>query len=195
MVPHQLQLETLHKLHQGHQGIQRCRARIYSVWWPGVSSYVEDFLRQCPECSKSLASTPEPLCFTPLPAHPCTHVAANLYELKNVTYLVVIDYFSRYPEVIKPASTTSTAIITALKSIFSRHDIPNVFMSDNGPQFSFHLMKSFAATYGFRYVTSSPHYPQSNGLAKSMMKTAKALLSNVPDPYIALLSYCATPLQ
>lgn len=29
--PHQLQLETLHKLHQGNMGIQRCHARTSSV--------------------------------------------------------------------------------------------------------------------------------------------------------------------
>lgn len=195
VVPHQLQLETLQKLHQGHQGIQRCRARTYSVWWPGVSRAVEDFVRRCPACSKSLVPAPEPLRPTPLPAHPWAHLAADLFELQNSTYLVVVDYFSRYPEVVKLTSTTSAAIITALKSIFSRHGIPAVFMSDNGPQFTSHQMKSFAATYGFQHVTSSPHYPQSNGLAERMVKTVKALLSDAPDPYIALLSYRATPLQ
>ena len=37
VVPKSLQKETMQKIHGGHQGIERCRARVAaSVWWPGV---------------------------------------------------------------------------------------------------------------------------------------------------------------
>ena len=39
-------------------------------------------------------------------------------------------------------------------------------MNDNGPQFVSNEMKKFADTYGFTLLTSSLHYPQSNGLAE-----------------------------
>ena len=66
-------------------------------------------------------------------------------------------------------------------------------MSDNGSQFDSY-MKVFANTYGFEHVTSSPHYPQSNGLAERIVKTMKSLLDHTEDPYWALLSYRSTPL-
>ena len=51
VVPKQLQHETLCKIHQGHQGIERCHLRIStSVWWPGVSSRMQEFIKQCPTC-------------------------------------------------------------------------------------------------------------------------------------------------
>ena len=91
-------------------------------------------------------------------------------------------------------STTATRVIAALKAIFSCHGIPAIFMSDNGPQFAAQEMKEFADSYGFEHITSSPHYPQSNGLAERTVKTVKSLLEHSPDPYLALLSYRATPL-
>jgi len=67
-------------------------------------------------------------------------------------------------------------------------------MSDNGPQFDSSEMKEFANTYAFQHITSSPHYPQSNGLAERTVKTMKGLLKHTTDSYMALLSYQSTPL-
>ena len=66
-------------------------------------------------------------------------------------------------------------------------------VSDNGPQYSSQEMKDFASSYGFIQVTSSLHYPQSNGLAERMVRTIKELLKKSEDPYFALLSYRTTP--
>ena len=45
VVPKQLQVETLQKIHTGHQGIVRCCLRAAtSVWWPGISKDVEAFV-------------------------------------------------------------------------------------------------------------------------------------------------------
>ena len=109
-------------------------------------------------------------------------------------YLVIIDYFSRFPEVTKLKSTTSRSIIDALKTFFARYGIPEVVRSDNGPQYSFAEFAEFATKYGFMHVTSSPYYPQSNGLAERMVKTVKKLLKGNKDPCLALLAYRTTPL-
>ena len=36
-------------------------------------------------------------------------------------------------------------------------------------------IKQFSFAYGFKHVTSSPYYPQGNGLAERMVKTVKNL--------------------
>ena len=110
---------------------------------------METFIKSCPVCQKTTTSNKEPLISTPLPSHPWECIATDLFELKNSTYLLTVDYYSRFVEVQKLNSTTSSNIITYLKSIFARFGIPAEMVSDNGPQFSSQEMKEFSETYGF----------------------------------------------
>uniref|UniRef100_A0AAR2K7E9 Integrase catalytic domain-containing protein n=1 Tax=Pygocentrus nattereri TaxID=42514 RepID=A0AAR2K7E9_PYGNA len=95
--------------------------------------------------------------------------------------------------------TTATQVITHIKSFFARHGIPDVFITDNGPQFSCAEFHKFAKTFEFSHVTSSPRYPQSNGLIENGVKIVKLLLKKAmdskTDPYLALLNYRSTPLS
>ena len=151
-------------------------------------------MRNCPQCQKSYTPPREPLMVWPLPRRPWERVAADLFEMDHTQYLLVVDYYSRYPEVIQLRATTSAAIINALKSIFGRHGIPSTLVTDNGPQFNCSTLQQFSSQYRFHHVTSSPRYPQSNGLVERAVRTVKGLLKGSADPHLALLSYRATAL-
>lgn len=69
--------------------------------------------------------------------------------------------------------TKSSTVIGKMKSIFSRHGIPEELISDNGPLYS---SDEFANNWEFMHKTSSPRYPQSNGFADRMVQTAKKIL-------------------
>jgi hypothetical protein len=49
--------------------------------------------------------------------------------------LVVIDAYSRFPEVEIVSSTSAKSTILKLERIFATHGIPKVLKSDNGPPF------------------------------------------------------------
>jgi len=84
---HQITLEKIHQGHQGHQGIERCRQCISSsVWWPGVSKDMENFVRSWLTCQVTTHPNRQSLISTPLPSQPWEYVAADLFEQKNVTY-------------------------------------------------------------------------------------------------------------
>ena len=111
-----LQAETLKKLHGNHQGVVRCRLRTRTaVWWPGLSQQIADLLKKCPECTQDNPPHKEPLIPTPLPDYPWQKVATDLLILKGDTYIVVTDYFSRYPGIIQLKSTT-TQSVTGMES-------------------------------------------------------------------------------
>lgn len=77
-----------------------------------------------------------------LSAHPWAKIEADLFHLQGFTYLLLVDYmymyFLRYmyPEVIKLQTLTASSVVTTIKGIFSRQDIPEEFVSNNGSQFN-----------------------------------------------------------
>ena len=135
----------------------------------------------------------------PIPTRPFQMVAVDLFECDGKHYLSLQDYYSRYIEVEKLYSTRASFIIMKMKGIMARHGIPEQVFSDNGPQFSCAEFAQFANTWGFIPSTSSPRYPQSNGLAEKAVQTAKRIVMKATasgrDPYIALLEYRTTPIS
>ena len=98
IVPKSLQQQVLEKIHMGHQGIQRCRlCANTSVWWLGLSHEVENMIKQCPTCARDFTRRREPMISTKLPEYPWQNVGTDLFHFKGSTYLIVVDYFSRYP--------------------------------------------------------------------------------------------------
>ncbi|UYV73868.1 K02A2.6-like [Cordylochernes scorpioides] len=184
----------LQRIHEGHLGILKCRERAKgSVWWPWITSEIEEMVRTCPMCIEERTNRHQPLLPSELPNCPWEKVGVDLFTIKGQNYLLITDYYSRYPEIARLEDMTSASVIVHCKSIFARHGIPLEVRSDNGPQFG-SLFKEFAQDYGFTHVTSSPRYPQSNGFIESFVKFVKERIGKSKDPYLALLAYRATPL-
>ena len=64
-------------------------------------------------------------------------------------------------------------MIHKLKAAFARHGIVETLISDNGPCYKSNEFESFTKAWEFTHVTTSPHYPQSNGLAEKSVQIAR----------------------
>ena len=196
VIPSSMRLDILGCIHQGHLGVSKCRVRARtSVWWPGMSKAIEELVSKCVTCSIHRPEIKEPLMPSSLPERPWQRLGSDLFQFQGDTYLIMVDYYSRWIEIKKLVSQTSESIIFAMKELFSQHGVPEIVMSDNGPQYSASQFKEFAAAYGFIHVTSSPNYPQANGEAERAVRTIKSLLRKNEDIYLALLTYRASPLH
>lgn len=198
IIPEKVRPQMLSHIHEfgGHQGIVKCRALAKEgQWWPGINKEIEKTVEHCPICIKERTVTPEPLIPTELPDYPWQKVGMDLFELNKMTYLLVVDYYSRYIEIAHLKNTLAKTVIEHLKNMFSHHGIPEICVSDNGPQFSCKQFKDFAKEYSFTHIPSSPLYPQANGEAERAVKTVKQMLKKSSDPYKAMLTYRATPIE
>ncbi|UYV77093.1 K02A2.6-like [Cordylochernes scorpioides] len=197
VIPASMKLEILDNLHAGHFGITKTRLRAReTVWWPGISEEIAETVGKCSVCIQEAVSKHEPLIPTNFPTRPWQKIGMDLFKFENKWYLVVIDYYSRFPEMIQLDRLTASVVVRSCKSIFARHGIPETVVSDNGTQFgAAREFANFARQYGFTHVTSSPRFPQSNGMAEAGVKIAKLILKKNQDPSLGLLEYRSTPLE
>ncbi|XP_028411133.1 uncharacterized protein K02A2.6-like [Dendronephthya gigantea] len=201
IVPKVLRGEMLKRIHQAHLGIVKCKQRAREIlFWPGMGNEIEEMVSKCPTCNENRNSNiKQPLTPHEIPDRPWAKIGVDLFEFKNTNYLLCVDYYSKFPEVAKLPSLKSSATITALKSIFARHGIPDEVVSDNGPQFASVEFKNFSEVWEFLHITSSPGYPQSNGQVERTVQTVKKLLKKADesgqDPYLSILEYRNSPLD
>ena len=109
-------------------------------------------------------------------------------------YSLSVCYRSKFPEVTKMESLRGSVVVEELKRQFGVHGIPEDVVSDNDPQFSSSEFQEFAKEYGFKHVTSSPHYPKANREAERAVQTVKNLWRKNSDKYRALLDSRTTPI-
>ncbi|XP_030850154.1 uncharacterized protein K02A2.6-like [Strongylocentrotus purpuratus] len=98
-----------------------------------------------------------------------------------------------------PQECTSAAVVNATRQVFAEQGVPERIVSDNGRHFDSSTYRDFATQWGFSHVTSSPHYPRSNGFIERMIQTVKNTLKKAKvsgiDPNMALLCIRATPID
>jgi len=95
--------------------------------------------------------------------------------------LTVIDYFTKWIEVIPTRQATDLIIISFLENnILSRFGCPNKLITDNAAAFKSKRMIDFCHKYQITLGNLTAYYPQCNGLAKfsnkSLVNITKKLL-------------------
>ena len=162
-----------------------------TVYWPGINKDILKQYQSCKTCIKhSKSQRHELLQSHPIPELPWYMVATDLFEIKNSKYLLLVD---------KLGSTTSKVLVQEMKAVFTKLGVPNVIVSDGGPQYTSPEFKDFMRQWQIEHRVSSPRNPQSNGMAERCVQTMKASLIKTmeegEDVDLALLTYKTTPLS
>ena len=165
-------------IHEGHLGLNKCKLHAkVTVYWPGLNDQLEKLVLNCELCLKYSQSKckqrPTISLGQEIPLHLCTKLDADLFHFEGASYLLIVDYTSRFPVVFRLSSMTGQHVANHCKQVFSEYGWPETLISDNGPCYTANAFTSVMNAYHVSHITSSSHYPQSNGLAEKYVQIMK----------------------
>ena len=184
IVPQKGRPRVLKMLHEAHPGISRMKglARGY-VWWPGIDEQLEKCVKSCETCQVNRKSPPAaPMHAWSWPNKPWSRVHIDYAgPFMGKMFLVIIDAHSKWMEVHKTASSSSTATIGLLRTTFATLGLPEVIVSDNAANFTSEEFSEFLKRNGVRHVRTPPYHPASNGLAERAVQSFKEGMKKLKD--------------
>ena len=171
----------------GHFGfwktIGKVRQRYY---WPGMSSDVKAWCRMCSQCNR--VKGPGKKNNAPLQqeivAAPFDRIGVDILgpfpvtERGNKYVLVVMDYFTKWPEAVPiPNQEAETIAMALVNHVFSRNGVPNEIHTDQGRNFEALVMNEVGTIMGFQRTRTTPLHPQSAGLVERLNRTLTKFLA------------------
>lgn len=179
IIPPPLRQRVLAHLHATHPGTTRMKslARSY-VYWPGLNNEIEELVGQCQPCMEmAKAPVKTELSSWPVPVGPWQRVHADyMGPLSDKMYLVIVDAFSKWPEVFQMTSTTASATVDKLAECCSRFGSMITLVTDNAPNFVSSVVEEFCSLNNINHLTSPAYHPQSNGQAEAFVGHLKRTL-------------------
>ncbi|KAA3676453.1 uncharacterized protein DEA37_0008229 [Paragonimus westermani] len=179
VLPCSIRRAVLHQFHSDHPGTSRMKAIArWFAYRPGMDDHTSELVKRCSKCQQApkLPKKQDPVSWD-LPKGPWPRIHLDFTgPINGVMYLVLVDAYSKWPEIVPLHSATSSTTIAALRQIFSQHGYPEILMSDNGSQLSSAQFRDFCSRSNFQHVFSPPYHPQSNGQAERFVDTLKRAL-------------------
>jgi len=105
------------------------------VWWPGLSQDIENFCKQCNSCALVNFAPRNELKPWPPTKEPFERIFIDFFELEKVSYLIVVDSFSKWIGVYPMTTNDAKAVCEQLFSVFVIWGLPGSIVADNGPPF------------------------------------------------------------
>ena len=217
IVPTTLRSKVLKLAHEAmfgaHLGIKKTSDKIMQCfYWPGLQNDVSRYCNSCDICQRTMQKgrlVKVPLQNMPLIDTPFKRVAIDLVgpvtpmaESGNRYMLTLMDYATRYPEVVPLKRINAESIAEALVNIFTRVGIPSEILSDQGSQFVSSLMTEVSRLLCIKQMVITPYHPMCNGLVEKFHLVLKSMLKRLCqerpkdwDRYIpaVLFAYRETP--
>ena len=184
-------LEILRARHDspsaGHPG----QAKTYDLvirdfWWPGIRSYIKEYVKSCDICQRSKASSHKPYgLLEPLP------IPETPWFLIGMDFIVKLPQSQGYDSILVcvcrrrkqahfiPCKETINAVETAtlfLSTVYKLHGLPVDIVSDRGPQFRSAFWKALTSALGITLKLSTAYHPQTDGQTERVNQTLEQYL-------------------
>ena len=141
-----------------------------SYFWPGLKSDISQFCKSCRVCSlvkpKYINAHLKPY----LLDSPMQLIAADYVGLLPVSVgyrymLVIVDGFSRFPEVYPVRDLSVPTLINSFRDFFSRYGFPDALITDRGTQFQSREFQEYLSRFHIKKLSTTSYISSSNGIA------------------------------
>ena len=179
-------ISKAHNSKVGHFGITTTVAHLsdptrtatYTKPWPGMTADVTFFIRRCPCCQKmSVLKTPIITNkFTTSSYMPMERLNIDtMGPFKadthgNTQIIVIIDTFSRWVELYPRKDTTAAAAADALMEHYGTFGAAAEIVSDNGSQYSNHILEELGLLVGNRHTFTTAYSKEENAIVERANK-------------------------
>ena len=167
-------------IHKGHLGLIKCKLRAKdTVYLPGLNEQFEKLVLNCELCLKySHFKCKQKPCSSlgqEIPVHSWTKLATDTFHFESSSYLLIVDYTSRFPVVCKLSLMAGLYIANQYKQVFSEYGWPETLVSGNGPCYTSKQERSI-----FQACVSLPMVQSTDMLSvKSELKKKSKVLCKV----------------
>lgn len=181
VIPKSLQQNTLKLLHSNHNGIVKIKQLARrTVFWFGINADIEQFVKHCEICNRTLVIPIKPLesSWTPT-SRPFSRIHADFFHFQEKVFMLIVDSYSKWLELdyMKYGRDTKK-VIKKFIIVFARFGLPDVLVTDGGPPFNSIEFINFMKRQGINVMKSPPYHPESNRQAERCVRTVKEVLKN-----------------
>ena len=164
VIPSKKHEDVLKLIHEGHFGLNKCKLHVKkTVYWPGLNDQLDKLILNCELCLKysqaKCKQSPNMALGQEIPVHPLTKLATDLFHFEGESYLLVVDYTSRFCVMCKLSSMTAQHVASHFKLIFSDYGWPDTLVSDNQPCYTAEVFTNLMQEYSMNHITNSHPLP------------------------------------
>ena len=174
VIPKVLREKVLSILHLGHPGVTKSKMLARTlIWWPNIEIDIENYLKYCVACQSTRNADPTNLYSWPKSIRRMQRVHIDFAQFNKKYFLILVDSYSNWLDVIPVQSTDFCSIEIALLKFFSNNGFCEYLISDGGPPFNSQNFADFCEKRGIKHILSPAYHAQSNGHAEKGVQTFK----------------------
>ncbi|KAG6464703.1 hypothetical protein O3G_MSEX014678 [Manduca sexta] len=187
--------EVLQLYHNGcsgaHMGVKRTLLKIRErFYWIHCRDDVEEWCRKCTSCAA--VKGPHTRSRGALKIYnvgaPWERIALDVAgpfpvsDSGNRYFMVVMDYFTKWPEVFAIPNQEATTVADKLvHEVFCRFGVPLEIHSDQGRNFESQIFQETCRVLGIHKTRTTSYHPQSDGMVERFIQTLERYLAKVVE--------------
>ena len=170
--------ETIANYHESktnHRGVNETEAHLLRrYYWPNMRAAIQTYINNCELCNLTKYER-NPIKMqlneTPTPTKPFEIIHIDLLSIEKVTFLTIIDSFSKYGQAYVMQTKQTIEVADKLLTYMSHHGIPKFIVMDKGSEFRSHTIEELCKLHKIDFHIISSNHPESNGMAERYHST------------------------